>query len=182
MNVFHNIINKVLYRFQYKIEGIIGYRKMREYYVRASCKNVGEELRINGPVSGFHKNISLGKYVNFNGIKILGEADIVIGDYFHSGQDVVIITDNHNYDDAEAIPYDKVVIKKPVMIKDFVWIGHGVIILGGVTIGEGAIAAAGSVITKDVPDYAIVGGNPAKVIKHRNIERFNELKRQGKFN
>ena len=56
--------------------------------------------------------------------------------------------------------------KAPIIIKDKVWIGFNSIIMKGVTIGEGAVVAAGSVVTKNVPDYAIVGGNPAKVIKY----------------
>jgi acetyltransferase-like isoleucine patch superfamily enzyme len=58
-----------------------------------------------------------------------------------------------------------VVKSAPVRIKDKVWVGFNVIILKGVTIGEGAIIAAGSVVTKDVPDYTIVAGNPAKPVK-----------------
>ncbi|MDX1903169.1 MAG: acyltransferase [Thermonemataceae bacterium] len=53
-----------------------------------------------------------------------------------------------------------------ITVKDKAWIGFNCIIMKGVTIGEGAIIAAGSVVTKDVPDWTIVGGNPAKVIKH----------------
>lgn len=56
--------------------------------------------------------------------------------------------------------------RAPVRIKDKAWIGFNSIILKGVTIGEGAIVAAGSVVTKDVPDHAIVGGNPAVFIKY----------------
>jgi maltose O-acetyltransferase len=56
--------------------------------------------------------------------------------------------------------------EKPVVIDD-VWIGGHVIILPGVHIGKGAIVGAGAVVTKDVPEYAIVGGSPAKVIKYR---------------
>lgn len=55
---------------------------------------------------------------------------------------------------------------KPIIIRDKSWIGFNSIILKGVTIGEGAVVAAGSVVTKDVPDYAIVAGNPATVIKY----------------
>ena len=55
-----------------------------------------------------------------------------------------------------------------VTIESDVWIGARVIILPGVTIGKGAILAAGAVVTKDVPDYAVVGGVPAKVLKYRN--------------
>ena len=81
----------------------------------------------------------------------------------------------------ESIPYGKKRINKDVIIKDFVWLGHGVTILPGITIGEGAVVAAGSVVVKDVSDYMVVGGNPAKVLKSRNVEQFLRLKRQGKF-
>ncbi|MGL5356554.1 MAG: CatB-related O-acetyltransferase [Cetobacterium sp.] len=57
--------------------------------------------------------------------------------------------------------------KGPIVVKDDVWIGTDALVLSGVTIGQGAIVAAGSVVTKDVPPYSIVGGNPAKVIKYR---------------
>jgi acetyltransferase-like isoleucine patch superfamily enzyme len=59
-----------------------------------------------------------------------------------------------------------VVKKAPIVIKNKAWIGFNTIIMKGITIGEGAIVAAGSVVTKDVPDYAVVGGNPAKIIKY----------------
>ena len=68
------------------------------------------------------------------------------------------------------------------MIGDCVWFGNKVTVLGGVTIGEGAIIAAGAVVTKDVPPLAIVGGNPAKVIKYRNADHYFKLKAEGKFN
>lgn len=57
---------------------------------------------------------------------------------------------------------------EPVVIGDDVWIGTRVIILPGVKIGNGVIIAAGAVVTKDIPDYAVAGGVPAKVIKYRN--------------
>ena len=56
--------------------------------------------------------------------------------------------------------------KAPIIIKDKAWVGFNSIIMKGVTIGEGAVIAAGSVVTKDVPDYTVVGGNPARVIKY----------------
>ena len=55
--------------------------------------------------------------------------------------------------------------KGQVIIMNDCWIGNGVIMLGGITIGNGAVVAAGAVVTKDVPPYAIVAGNPAKVIR-----------------
>lgn len=57
--------------------------------------------------------------------------------------------------------------KGSIIVKDDVWIGANCLILSGVTIGQGAVLAAGSVVTKDIPPYAIVGGNPAKIIKYR---------------
>ena len=65
---------------------------------------------------------------------------------------------------------------KDVCIKNDVWIGYGAMILDGVTIGNGAVIAAGAIVTKDVPDYGIVGGIPAKLIKYRfSKEKINDL-------
>lgn len=55
----------------------------------------------------------------------------------------------------------------PIVVEDEVWIGYGALLLSGVTVGHGAVVAAGAVVTKNVPPYAIVGGNPARVIKYR---------------
>jgi len=104
---------------------------------------------------------------------------VSIGKYFHTGRSLTIFSTNHNYDNASMIPYDELVVKKPVLVKDFVWCGSNVNILPGVTVGEGAVIAGGSVVTKDIPDYAIVGGNPAKIIKYRNISSFQKLKEEG---
>lgn len=106
---------------------------------------------------------------------------VTIGRYFHTGRGLTIYSSNHKYDGAEAIPYGHEYIRKPVVIRDFVWCGANVTIVPGVTIGEGAIVGAGSVVTKDVPEGAIVGGNPAKVIKYRDMIGFNELKEAGRF-
>ena len=92
----------------------------------------------------------------------------------------MIITQNHNYEGSK-IPYDETYITKEVIIEDNVWLGNRVLITGSVTIGEGAIVAAGSVVCKDVPPFAIVGGNPASIIKYRNIEHYNLLKEKGLF-
>lgn len=88
---------------------------------------------------------------------------------------------SHDYDRGEAIPYGLKFVSKQVIIDDFVWIGSDVIISGNVHIGEGVIVAIGSVVVKDVPPYAIVGGNPAKIIKYRDIEHFEKLKAEKRF-
>lgn len=107
---------------------------------------------------------------------------VKIGRYFHTGRGLTIFSVSHNYEHATKIPYDEMILKKPVEIKDFVWCGANVIILPGVTIGEGAILAAGAVISKNVPDCAVVGGNPMKVLKYRQIDQFVKLKSEGAFN
>lgn len=74
-------------------------------------------------------------------------------------------------DDAEFFAWRRSV---PVTIGHDVWIGHGAIILPGRSIGTGAVVAGGAVVTKDVPDYAIVAGNPARIIRRRFPEEIGE--------
>jgi chloramphenicol O-acetyltransferase type B len=157
------------------------YKRLMYLYTVHKAGKIGIGLVVNGVVKGINKNVYFSDHVNLNGIHFLGSGKVFIGRYFHSGEDITIITNNHNYESNLSIPYDKVRINKDVIIHDFVWVGHGVLILPGVTIGEGAIIAAGAVVVKDVPEFAIVGGNPAKVIKYRNKESFISLKEKGNF-
>ena len=92
----------------------------------------------------------------------------------------MLITENHNYEGSK-IPYDSTYIRKEIRIEDFVWFGTRVTVIGNVRIGEGAIIGACSVVTKDVPPLAIVGGNPAKVIKYRDKAHFYKLKAEGNY-
>lgn len=148
--------------------------------VKKQVGGYGERLIINYPTY-LTSNTFLGNFDNFNGMKILGGGRVVIGDYFHSGPECVIINQNHNYEGC-MIPYDNTYIFKDVEIGDFVWLGQRVLILGGVKIGEGAIVQAGAVVVSDIPDYAIAGGAPAKVFKYRDIEHFKKLKAEKMFN
>lgn len=95
--------------------------------------------------------------------------NISIGDGFVSGKWVTITDNSHGYatmDDLELpVSVREIVSKGPVKIGKNVWLGDKVTILPGVTIGDGVVVAANSVVTKDVPPYSIVGGIPAKVIK-----------------
>lgn len=106
---------------------------------------------------------------------------VKIGKYFHCGRGLTIFSTNHNYNSKNFIPYDKESIIKPVCIKDFVWCGSNVTIIPGVTVGEGVVIGSGSVVTRDIPDFAIIGGNPAKIIKYRDTESFLKLKIEKKF-
>ena len=148
--------------------------------VKLQCGSYQEPLGVNhySHVSG---NTTLGKNVNFNGMEITGGGKVSIGDNFHSGRGCLMITQNHNYDHGDAIPYDDTYLYKDIVIEDNVWLGDRVIVLGGVTIGEGAIIQAGSVIVSHIPKYAIAGGHPAKVFGKRNEEHYLLLKRRRMF-
>lgn len=155
-------------------------QKFFTFLVKIKCRKFQKELRVNS-YTRVNKNTILGSNVNFNGMRILGEGKVTVGNNFHSGENCVIITDTHDFDHGEAIPYGEKTIIKDVLIEDNVWLGHGVIILGGVTIGEGSIIQAGSVVVKNIPKYGIAGGHPAIVFKSRNVEHYNRLKNEKKF-
>lgn len=154
----------------------------RSYYTfiaKRQLKSYGSHLRVNNRCV-FTRNVEVGNNCNFNGIWVSGDGKVMIGNYFHSGQECLIVSQNHNYE-GELIPYDYKYVNKTVTIGDCVWFGHRVMVVGNVNIGEGAIIAAGAVVVKDVPPLAIVGGNPAKVIKYRDSEHYYKLKAEGKF-
>ncbi len=126
-------------------------------------------LRQEEPMAFFHsgRNISIGDDSSIGErARVLGK--ITIGKGVMMGEEVIIMTQNHKFDRTD-IPMCQQGFQKeePVIIEDDVWIGARVLILPGVKVGKGSILAAGAVVTKDVPEYTIVGGNPARVIKMR---------------
>ncbi len=159
-------------------------RKIRTFYftyrVKQRCQSYGQNLKVHAK-STVSKNTILGNNVNFNGMRIKGRGRVEIGDNFHSGENCSMISQVHNYDHGNAIPYDNTYIVKDICIEDNVWIGDSVIILGGVTIGEGTIIQAGSVVVSDIPKYTIAGGHPAKVFGSRDKEHYLRLKQEGRF-
>lgn len=100
------------------------------------------------------------------GARILGS--IRIGSDVMIGPELLVITRNHRHDDPK-IPMIRqgYYAEEPVVVEDDVWIGARVILMPGVTVGKGAIIAAGAVVTRDVPSHVVVGGIPARVIKQR---------------
>ena len=163
------------YDLLYKMKRLIN-RSFWTYVVKYQAKSYGRNLRANWKSTVSEKTV-LGNDVNFNGLRISGDGNVTIGNDFHSGTGCQIITSNHNYE-GNDIPYDNTYVSKDVSIGDCVWLGNNVIILGGVTIGEGAIIQAGSVVCKDIPAYAIAGGHPAVKFSERNVEHYEEIKRR----
>jgi len=166
-----------------RIKKLLKTKILVPYYtgrVKKMAKQVGKGLQVNGRSYVTNKTI-LGNNVNFNGMKIGGGGNVTIGNNFHSGPGCLMITQNHDYDHGDTIPYGDANIYKDIAIGNNVWFGDRVIILGGITIGEGSIIQAGSVVVKDIPKYGIVGGHPAKVFKYRDIEHYEKLKNERKF-
>lgn len=108
-------------------------------------------------------------------VKLYAQGGIEIGSDVAIGEGVIIITEEHNYLSNIAVPMDNVSFQRKVIIGNNVWIGMRSTILSGVKIEDGAVIAAGSVVTKSVPKCAIVGGNPAKIIKYRDMETYDRL-------
>lgn len=102
-----------------------------------------------------------------------------LGNYCALAAQTIILTLDHRYRDAQSLPYDDTRMLKPVVIGDCVWIGMRASILPGVTIGEGAIVGLGAVVAKDVPSGAIVVGNPARIVKYRDMAEYHSLKERG---
>lgn len=95
-----------------------------------------------------------------------GRAPLIIGSHVDIASSVMIYNSEHNINENDFAVPEKVT-EESVVIGDYVFIGPRVIILPGVKIGKGAVVGAGAVVTKDVPDYQIVGGVPAKIIGER---------------
>nr|WP_277603488.1 acyltransferase [Acinetobacter dispersus] len=101
------------------------------------------------------------------GVLITTDGGVSIGDRTLVGYGTKILSSNHNIPKLPNRIFDSGHTKAPVIIGKDAWLGANCIILPGVTIGDGAIVAAGSVVTKDVPTNVLVGGIPAKIIKER---------------
>jgi acetyltransferase-like isoleucine patch superfamily enzyme len=105
-------------------------------------------------------NFQLGESSTINrGCRLDNRGGITIGENVSISEDVIILTGDH-----DSSSFDFAGRARPVTIEKYVWIGTRAMVLPGVTIGEGAIVAAGSVVTKNVPSYTIVAGVPARSI------------------
>ena len=136
---------------------------MQELFSQLIGQKVDEGFGLFPPIyADYGQNIKVGKNVFINsGCCFQDQGGIEIGDDVLIGQQVVLATLNHDLqpdDRANMTP-------APIKICDKVWIGAHATILAGVTVGKGSVVAAGAVVTKDVPENAVVGGVPAKIIK-----------------
>ncbi len=112
---------------------------------------------------GFNIHVGKNFFANFDCI-MLDEAPITIGDNCLMGPQTCFYTVNHPMNAKDRVA--NYVYAKPITIGDNVWFGGNSVVLSGVTIGNNAVIGAGSVVTKDVPDNAVVAGNPARILRY----------------
>jgi len=138
---------------------------IRKILVNLFLLECGKNVRVkyNCDIS---PNIRIGNNSEF-GQRCLIYSGTKIGNDVIMGPDVKIYTKNHVISSIKTpIKYQGIEMKETI-IGDDVWIGANVVILPGVTVSNHSVIAAGAIVTKDVPEYALVGGNPAKIIKYR---------------
>ncbi len=137
--------------------------EVRDYMRQITGSEIDETLRIFTPFHiNYGKKTTFGRdcFVNF-GCTFLALGGITIEDDVFIGPQCVLATEYH----PENPETRHSLLTKPIVVKRNAWLGANVTVLAGVTIGENAIAAAGSVVTKDVPDNMVVAGSPARVIR-----------------
>lgn len=147
----------------------IGQKALRGFCAKLMLSKVGKKVNIEKGAA-FTRKCTIG---NRSGIGLNAKIGSVnIGDNVMMGPDCVMLTRNHDFTRTDIPMIDQGFRQeKPITIGNDVWIGERVIILPGVKIGNGVIIGAGSIVTKDVKDFDIVAGNPAKPIRNRVTEK-----------
>jgi len=141
-------------------------QKIRACLVRGFVDYCGNNVNIQ-PKAVIARRVKIGDFSGVGKASLI-QGNVTIGEHVMMGPEVYIYTQNHCFDNID-IPMDSQSFceEKSVEIEDDVWIGSRVTILPGVTVGKGSVIGASAVVTKDVPPYSVVAGNPAKVVKTR---------------
>jgi maltose O-acetyltransferase len=162
---------KKLYKYMIQVRDLLDsvIPSLRGWCYKPFFKKAGNSIYIH---RGFKcidlTSVTLGHHVFINHNVFIREST-TIGDYVMIGPYSRLMSGNHRFSDTSKPMFlQHGMDVAPIVVEDDVWIGAHVIVLGGVKISTGAIVAAGAVVTKDVPPYAIVGGVPAKVLKYRD--------------
>lgn len=125
-------------------------------------------IECTGVVSHLGVGFSIGENSNLGDYSFVGAAGgVTIGKNVLVGQGVRFHSENHVIERADIPIKEQGVTNQGIVVEDDVWLGSGAILLDGVRVGTGAVVAAGSVVNKDVPPFAVVGGVPARVLRYR---------------
>lgn len=177
MIMFKKMIKNILIKFR---------TRKKQLTITSDCnielkliENIGIGSKIQDGVSCFG-SVKIGRFTSINGpaTQIASKINsITIGNFCSIASGVVIQEYYHQYNRVTSYYINRNIFGKDlscdiyskgnIVIEDDVWVGANSVILSGVTIGSGSVIGAGSIVTKDIPKYSIVGGNPAKVIKSR---------------
>lgn len=168
-----------------KLERIFYKWYNKKIFVKIQCNlnslNIGPEYYKDFNIKHPEK-LSIGNGTAISGnCMINAKGGVNMGKFCHIAKGLTIYSHNHNFKSKEFIPYDNQEILKPVSIGDAVWIGANVTIAPGAKIGHGVVISSGSVVFGEVPDCAIMRGNPAEIIKYRDEKIFWKLYNEGKF-
>lgn len=134
--------------------------------VALSAGMVPGQTCITSPVVSIGDRCLIGR-----GSGIVGHFSIEIGNDVWTGHHVYITDQNHGYEDVSKPISQQTQPERAVVIGDGSWLGYGTVVLPGVTIGTHCVIGANSVVTKDIPDYSVAVGNPARVIRYFTPEK-----------
>jgi acetyltransferase-like isoleucine patch superfamily enzyme len=159
---FLNLVYLFLEWFPHPVR-ILVFRLLLEHLGKAVLIDYGTYFRYPGKIK-IGNEVAINRGCEFYAAHRANGGTITIGNNVAIGPHVVVFSGGHDHTTIDLAD-----TAGPVVIHDFVWIGGNSTILQGVTIGEGAVIGAGSVVTRDVPPYTIAAGNPARVIKSRDL-------------
>lgn len=152
------------------VSDFVPFHTMRKFILRFSGMEIGKGSVVHMGVRFFSpRGVKIGRdsIIGFRSF-LDGRTSLIVGNHVDIASEVMIYNSEHKLEDPEFKA-----INEPVKIEDYVFIGPRAIILPGVTIGKGAVVGANAVVTKSVPDFAIVGGVPAKIIGERKNRQLN---------
>jgi len=174
--IFEKGINRlfnILLEFEVFLLHLVGFlpsHHLRRFFYRLAGIKIGKGSTIHMGARFYDpRNIKIGEdSIIGEGVVLDGRDKLIIGNHVDIASEVIIYNSEHDINDPFFLAKNA-----PVIIEDYVFIGPRAIILPGVKIGKGAVVAAGAVVTKDVPPFAIVGGVPAKIIGERKIKNLS---------
>jgi len=173
-------MDAVLARVQRATESARSRRRLGD--LRLKLRSLGQNVEIcSDLLVDYPERVDIGDwvYVGPEG-RFYGRGGLAISDHTIIGPRVTIMTSMHNYKEASYVPYDEVELLGRVEVGVATWIGFGAILLPGVVLGQGCIVGAGSVVTRSFPDGSIIGGNPAQLIRTRDMTHFLRCLSEGK--